>query len=79
MVLFYGLQERNAQFFAQRVLGIASALKIPVQDGEIGSTLSIGFTYFRPSDEDFNDGIKRADEALYLSKTNGRNQVNIIV
>lgn len=40
-------------------------------------TASFGITQFYP-DEQEEDMLKRADEALYFSKRNGRNQVNIV-
>ncbi|ACL18569.1 sensor domain-containing diguanylate cyclase [Desulfitobacterium hafniense] len=80
VVIFYGLQEKNALVFGERILSKVSDLKILVAEGkEIGITLSIGFSFFKETDEDFAKVLKRADQALYLSKSKGRNQVNIIL
>ena len=38
-------------------------------------TVSVGVTWFRFGDTDFNEALKRADEALYQSKEQGRNRV----
>lgn len=41
-------------------------------------TLSIGLTMYDQSDGDFNPMMKRADDALYISKRGGRNRVSVI-
>ena len=38
----------------------------------------MGFSYFSESDHDYRGALKRADEALYKSKNEGRNSVNLI-
>lgn len=40
-------------------------------------TVSIGLASYRGSDRDFNDLLRRADQALYKAKQNGRNRVEI--
>ncbi|HHY25774.1 MAG TPA: diguanylate cyclase [Desulfitobacterium dehalogenans] len=80
VVIFYGLQEKNAVAFGERILGMVSSLKIPVEGGEeISLSLSIGFSFFKETDGDFTDVVKRADKALYLSKSKGRNQVHLLL
>jgi len=43
----------------------------------INITISIGLTTLNKEDKSIYDMFKRADEALYISKEKGRNQVNI--
>jgi diguanylate cyclase (GGDEF)-like protein len=40
-------------------------------------TVSIGAAEFSDSDTNFNDMLKRADDALYRAKANGRNQTEL--
>jgi PleD family two-component response regulator len=40
-------------------------------------TISIGVTEYEPL-EDMTTFIRRADEAMYLSKQNGRNRVSVL-
>ncbi len=79
IVIFYGLQKENALGYGEKILSIVSSLKISVENKEISPTLSIGFSFFEGTDSDFNDVLKRTDEALYKSKINGRNQVNLFL
>lgn len=79
IVIFYGLQKKNAISIGNTILSVVSSVKIPTENGEIVPTLSIGFSYFKGTDSDFKDVLKRADEAMYKSKTNGRNQANLIL
>ncbi len=79
IVIFYGLQQKNALAFGEKILAITSSIKLVVKEQEISPTLSIGFSFFKEGDSDYTEVLKRADEALYQSKTNGRNQVSIII
>ena len=54
-------------------------LKIFWDDYSIRGSISVGFSYFRNGDNNFNDVIKRADDALYMSKEQGKNRVNIVL
>lgn len=38
-------------------------------------TISIGVSEFNPGDKEIDDALRRADQALYRAKRNGRNQV----
>jgi diguanylate cyclase (GGDEF)-like protein len=40
-------------------------------------TVSIGLATCQPTDRSFNDLLRRADQALYAAKKNGRNRVEI--
>ncbi len=79
VIILYGLQQENALEYGRKILSVVSSLKISAENNEINPALSIGFTFFKETDTDYSDVLKRADEALYISKTNGRNQVNLIL
>ena len=65
----------GARHFADRVR--KSVANAPLYwDGEtISLTLSAGVSEFDPEHDDFDDMVKRADKALYVAKSCGRNQV----
>ena len=72
----------NAVKFAEGLRKQVEELKIPHESSPIASvvTLSIGVASVVPSkDFSVNSLIRAADEGLYLSKTNGRNCVNLVV
>ncbi len=50
------------------------SLEVETEKGNIIVTLSGGVTDYVPG-EDFNDAVKRADQALYKSKEEGRNRI----
>lgn len=77
--IFPGLREEHIIEFGEKILDIISSLNIPVEDGTISTTISIGFSYFKDTDNDYNDVLKRADDAMYLSKGQGKNRVNILI
>lgn len=53
-------------------------MSISSANSPIKVTISIGFSYFEEKDKDISDVIKRADMAMYKSKEEGRNAVNIL-
>jgi len=78
IVIFYGLQANNALDFGNKILTEISTLQIEVQQGIIEPTLSLGFSYFKATDSSYKDVVERADQALYLSKKNGRNRATLL-
>jgi diguanylate cyclase (GGDEF)-like protein len=77
VIIFNGLQQDAALSVAEKILSEVALLSVCVGETCISPTLSIGATYFKKSDHDYTQAIKRADIALYKSKSKGRNQVNI--
>lgn len=77
LIIFYGLQPRNAIGVGNKILSMASALRIEAGEEHLSTTLSAGVAFFQETDADFNDALKRADQSLYQAKSNGRNQVHI--
>lgn len=66
---------KGAVAVAERVMRRVRALAIPTDDeGSIRCSISIGIAEFRGDDASANDLIRRADERLYLSKRQGKNQ-----
>lgn len=78
IVIFYGLQANNALDFGNKILTEISPLRIEVQQGIIEPTVSLGFSYFKATDSSYKDVVERADQALYLSKKNGRNRATLL-
>lgn len=76
--IFPGLKKDYLMSFGNKILTEVSSLQIPFEDELIKVTVSIGFSSFEETDIDYSAAIKRADDALYRSKAQGRNKVNII-
>lgn len=74
-----GLREEHIMEFGEKLLSGISSLQIPVGNEIISITISIGFSYFKETDNDYNDVLKRADDAMYKSKTQGKNRMNILL
>lgn len=77
--IFPGLREEHIIEFGQKILSGVSSLEILVGNETIGITISIGFSYFKETDNDFNDVLKRIDDAMYKSKEQGKDKVNILL
>jgi len=77
LLLFRGLKPENIMRVCQNLLDAVSGDVHSFGSRHETVSLSIGITYFRQSDTDYSDALKRADIALYRSKANGKNQANI--
>lgn len=77
--IFPGLREEHLIEFGEKLLEGISSLEIPVGNDIISITISIGFSYFKDTDKDYNDVLKRADDAMYKSKEQGKNRVNVLL
>jgi diguanylate cyclase (GGDEF)-like protein len=68
----------EARTVAQRIrLALESERFTPTSEQSVAKTISIGVTEYFPI-EDMTTFIRRADEAMYLSKQNGRNLVSVV-
>ncbi|HHX61826.1 MAG TPA: GGDEF domain-containing protein, partial [Epulopiscium sp.] len=77
--IFPGLREEHIKGFGEKLLTEISLLKIPVGNRTVSVTMSMGFSYFKETDIDYNDVLKRADDAMYQSKKQGKNRYGIII
>ena len=78
VVLLTNTDEINAQIVAERLRARIENLQIPLQNGQFSSiTISVGINTLIPTPETLvNDFIHQADNALYVAKNTGRNQVH---
>lgn len=69
----------EAHHVAERIRGgIEDETLTPVAGKEVNVTVSVGITEFQ-SGETSEDLIRRADNAMYLSKRNGRNRITLLL
>jgi diguanylate cyclase (GGDEF)-like protein len=62
----------------QRLRERVAAVPIAItDDSSVQVTVSVGLAALADSDHDFDALLKRADEALYAAKHNGRNRVEL--
>jgi len=73
------LRETNAEgamIFAERVRQMISAAPMATdRSGPVHVTISVGLAMAQAQDRDVDDIIQRADRALYVAKSTGRNRV----
>ncbi len=77
--VFPGLKEEHMTVFGQQILDAISKIEIVAGNEIVKISISVGFSCFNENDTTYNDVIKRADQALYKSKVEGKNKVNIIL
>lgn len=70
-----GANRALAEQVAERLRAAVVASPIEHAEGDIELSISVGVTEYRLWQESMVDGIQRADEAMYLAKTAGRNCV----
>jgi len=59
---------------AERLRQLAAAVQ-PDEQPDMSLTISVGVTSLKPGDRSLDDLIRRADNAMYTAKNNGRDQV----
>jgi diguanylate cyclase (GGDEF)-like protein len=74
LILLPGTTEKSASKMAERLLGSIRELEIAVNHQAVTITVSIGIAEYRIGDESWDQLLNRADQALYKSKENGRDQ-----
>ncbi len=77
--IFPGLKEEYIIEFGKKLIDQVSSLKVSIENRVFNVTISVGFSYFKDSDNDYNDVLKRADDAMYISKREGKNKSTIII
>ncbi|MCR4955658.1 MAG: diguanylate cyclase [Lachnospiraceae bacterium] len=75
--IFPGLGREDCEELAEKIVSSIYNMEVVFADQVLKVTCSVGFAYFEEQDKNFNEGLKRADEALYLSKEGGRNQAHV--
>ena len=68
----------DAHLIADRIRRSVELMPFRAGDSIIRATVSMGVARFRNTDTCFDDVLKRADEALYQSKSFSRNKVSVI-
>lgn len=72
------LEENSVLPFSRKILEAVSEAKVDLGAVQIGATISMGVSYFKEHDTSFFDALNRADEAMYRSKSQGKNDVEIL-
>ena len=76
IIILNRVTKEKAQEIANRILKTINTNKLLYKNNSVKVTMSIGMTQYIQGDTP-EDIIDRADKALYHSKTNGKNQINM--
>jgi len=77
VVLFDQTDREKSILAAERLRESVQNNVLNIDNRKIPMTVSIGIATFQESDTNFNDLLRRADQALYMAKAHGRNRVEI--
>ncbi len=75
VILMPDTDAEEARLAAERMRMRIAAMRVPVADGAIACTASFGLAEYSGDDADVAALVTRADQALYLAKASGRDQV----
>lgn len=75
IIVLVGTDQAGGKIFAERLRQKTERMKVSGVPSKV--TLSLGVTEFLPDDTP-DDAIRRADEAMYVAKRAGRNQVFVL-
>jgi diguanylate cyclase (GGDEF)-like protein len=68
---------KSANYFAERLRAAVENYDFSFAENKIRLTLSIGVALWNPKIKSSRELVKKADQALYAAKRNGRNQVQM--
>ena len=68
----------TAETIAERLRQLLAEKGFRTEKGLLNLTVSLGVSHIKPDDTNIDMVIDRADQALYLSKQNGRNRVSTV-
>lgn len=74
VILLSGTNNIEAYNIAERIRADIESLKIPIKDGMISFTISIGVSTLSKHHWNFDQLLVEVDQLLYQSKNNGKNQ-----
>ncbi len=77
MVLLPEITANDALLVAEKLRATIAVSPVYFDGQEISITTSIGMSIKQPEHSSYENLLKEADEALYISKENGRNMVTI--
>lgn len=78
LIVLDGVDGEQLAKLAERTRMVVEAKLITQVELAEPVTISLGGTLLAPEDKSIDDVIRRADEALYLAKTQGRNRVVLL-
>ncbi len=71
------IEKEAALLAAERLRKQISEMNIITDCGNVSINVSIGLTWMTDEDQELEDVLKRADEAMYDAKRCGRNKVKL--
>jgi len=77
-VVLVNTDRQNALDICKRLLQTIAKLKIRASSATVKITVSLGITMHQADDNSIDALLKRADDALYQAKNQGRNQIVLI-
>lgn len=75
ILIFPNTHKSSAAIFLEKLRKVIEDSNHETPAGNVTFTISMGLTEIMDVDKDFDSIVKRADEALYKAKNQGRNQV----
>lgn len=77
VVLFQDTAHEDARAITERMRAAVEKSDFSVDGLRVGLTISAGLAFSRTEDADYDGVLRRADDALYRAKSNGRNRVEV--
>lgn len=77
LLICNGLREDDVVPFTDKLLHVVAGIEYECNNSKSQITVSMGVSYFSESDGGYSEAVKRADIALYKSKNQGKDQMNI--
>lgn len=79
IAIIKNVTKEEAKRFAKEVLDKVREIALYCEGTKFEPTISIGISFFKEEDKEYSEVLRRADQAMYKSKVQGKNACSVVI
>lgn len=79
IAIIKNVTKEEAKRFAKEVLDKVREIALYCEGAKFETTISIGISFFKEEDKEYSEVLRRADQAMYKSKVQGKNACSVVI